>query len=91
MYILADCNFITLADRSSLPLFVYNNPTYTGNPLPPALLVELLQHPNIAGLKQSDSDLGHLVEVLYEIRTVRHLDKSLMTGIDSQFCTPTGF
>jgi 4-hydroxy-tetrahydrodipicolinate synthase len=82
--------FVSLADESPLPLFVYNNPTYTGNPLSPSLLVELLQHPNIDGLKQSESDLGQLVQVLYEIRTLRHLDKSLMTGIDSQFCAALG-
>jgi 4-hydroxy-tetrahydrodipicolinate synthase len=78
--------FTTLAERSPLPLFVYNNPGYTGNPLSPSVLVELLQHPRIPGLKQSESDLGQFVEVLYQIRTVRRLDKCLMTGIDSQLC-----
>lgn len=78
--------FTTLADKSPLPLFVYNNPRYTGNPLSPSLLVELLQHPNVLGLKQSESDLGQLVEVIYQIRSVRKLQKSLMTGIDSQLC-----
>jgi 4-hydroxy-tetrahydrodipicolinate synthase len=78
--------FTTLADRSPLPLFVYNNPGYTGNPLSPSLLVELLQHPNIAGLKQSESDFGQFVEVVYQVRAARHLDKCLMTGIDSQLC-----
>jgi 4-hydroxy-tetrahydrodipicolinate synthase len=82
--------FAELADHSPLPLFIYNNPGYTGNPLSPALLVDLLQHRNILGLKQSEPDLGQLVEVLYQIRTVRHLDKSLMTGIDSQFCATLG-
>lgn len=78
--------FTTLADRSPLPLFVYNNPGYTGNPLSPALLVELLEHSNILGLKQSESDLGQFVEVLYQVRTVRRLEKCLTTGIDSQLC-----
>jgi 4-hydroxy-tetrahydrodipicolinate synthase len=82
--------FITLADRSPLPLFVYNNPGYTGNPLSPALLVELLQHQRIVGLKQSASDLGQLVEVIYQIRTVRRLDRCLMTGIDSHLCAAMG-
>lgn len=78
--------FTTLADRSPLPLFVYNNPGYTGNPLSPSLLVELLQHPNIAGLKQSESDLGQLVEVVHQVRRAGRMDKCLMTGIDSQLC-----
>lgn len=75
--------FTHLADASPLPLFVYNNPLYTGNPLEPALIVELLEHPNIAGLKQSDADLGQLVEVIHGARE-RSLGKGLHTGIDSQ-------
>ncbi|HEX7263260.1 MAG TPA: dihydrodipicolinate synthase family protein [Candidatus Dormibacteraeota bacterium] len=78
--------FTTLADRSPLPLFVYNNPGYTGNPLSPSLLIELLQHPNIAGLKQSESDLGQFVEVVHQVRSSPSTDKCLMTGIDSQLC-----
>ncbi len=78
--------FTSLADNSPLPVFIYNNPLYTGNPLSPPLLAELLQHPRIAGLKHSGTDLGELVEVIYQIRFTRELDKCLMTGIDSQLC-----
>jgi 4-hydroxy-tetrahydrodipicolinate synthase len=77
--------FTQLAARSPVPLFIYNNPLYTGNPLAPELIVELLELPNVAGLKQSEDDLGQLVEIIHQVRVVRDLRKGLFTGIDSQF------
>jgi 4-hydroxy-tetrahydrodipicolinate synthase len=76
--------FTQLAARSPVPLFVYNNPLYTGNALSPEVVVELLELPNVAGLKQSEGDLGQLVEIIHQARTVRGLRKGLFTGIDSQ-------
>jgi 4-hydroxy-tetrahydrodipicolinate synthase len=76
--------FTQLADRSPVPLFIYNNPLYTGNALAPEVVVELLELPNVAGLKQSEDDLGQLVEIIHQARTVRGLRKGLFTGIDSQ-------
>ncbi len=70
-----------LAAASPLPVVVYNNPTYTGNPLSPALIARLAEIPNVIGLKQSESDLGQLVEIIRLIG-----DRiSICTGIDSQF------
>jgi 4-hydroxy-tetrahydrodipicolinate synthase len=77
--------FAFAADRSALPVFVYNNPLYTGNGMSPALIADILEHPHIVGLKQSESDLGQLVEVIHEVRNVRALSRSICTGIDSQF------
>ncbi len=76
--------FLGLADTTPLPLFVYNNPLYTGNPLSPDLIARLLRHPRVAGLKQSASDLGQLVDVLYRVRVVERTTKAILTGIDSQ-------
>ncbi len=76
--------FTRLAEGSPLPLFLYNNPLYTGNPLSPSLLVELLEHPNVIGLKQSEADLGQLVEIINQARVARDLRKGLFTGIDTQ-------
>jgi dihydrodipicolinate synthase/N-acetylneuraminate lyase len=77
--------FKVLADGSSLPVFAYNNPLYTGNAMSPALIADVLSHDNVVGLKQSSSDLGQLVEVIHEIRVVRGLSRALFTGVDSQF------
>jgi 4-hydroxy-tetrahydrodipicolinate synthase len=76
--------FIELSEGSALPLYIYNNPLYTGNALRPELIVELLEPPNVVGLKQSEGDLGQLVEVLHQARVVRGLSTGLFTGIDSQ-------
>jgi len=76
--------FLGLADATPLPLFVYNNPLYTGNPLSPDLIARLLRHPRVVGLKQSASDLGQLVDVLYRVRVVERTTKAVLTGIDSQ-------
>jgi dihydrodipicolinate synthase/N-acetylneuraminate lyase len=77
--------FDDVARRSPLPVFVYNNPLYTGNSMSPSLVSDILERPNIVGLKQSASDLGQLVEILHEVRGVRKLSRALFTGIDSQF------
>jgi 4-hydroxy-tetrahydrodipicolinate synthase len=77
--------FFAIADRVPAPVVVYNNPLYTGNAMRPSLIVELLQHPNVIGLKQSQSDLGQLAEVMRMVRTDGGSDRSILTGIDSQF------
>lgn len=74
-------HFKTLAEANVLPVVVYNNPLYTGNQMSPALLAALMGVNNIIGIKQSNSDMGQLVEV---IRLVKE-DSSICTGIDSQF------
>ena len=74
-------HFAIVARESPVPVVVYNNPLYTGNDLKPSLIAELAGLDNVIGLKQSNSDLGALVEV---IRLAG--DRiSLCTGIDSQF------
>jgi len=79
-----DClyrHYEKLAAGVDIPIVVYNNPLYTGNNLSPELIARLADIDGVIGLKQSNSDLGQLVEV---IRLVG--DKiSVLTGIDSQF------
>lgn len=74
-------HFKTLADKNILPVVVYNNPLYTGNPMTPALLANLMQLNSIIGIKQSSADMGQLVEVM----RLTEGDASICTGIDSQF------
>jgi dihydrodipicolinate synthase/N-acetylneuraminate lyase len=74
--------FADVAGAGILPVVVYNNPLYTGNSLSPALIAELMEVEGIVGLKQSQDDLGQLVEVL---RLAEHTGRGLCTGIDSQF------
>ena len=74
-------HFRDLAEAKILPVVVYNNPLYTGNPMSPALIARLLRIRNIIGLKQSCTDLGQLIEVIRMAPTAA----SICTGIDSQF------
>lgn len=74
-------HFKILAEANILPIVIYNNPLYTGNPMSPALIAKLLDVKNIIGLKQSSVDLGQLVEVI----RMSKKGSSICTGIDSQF------
>lgn len=74
-------HYAEIARRGRLPVVVYNNPLYTGNNLTPATLARLAGTSGIVGLKQSNADLGQLVE------TIRLAGDhfAVLTGIDSQF------
>lgn len=74
-------HFKEVAKNAGLPVVVYNNPLYTGNNLSPELILRISEIDGIIGLKQSNPDLGQLVEV------IRMAKKgfSVLTGIDSQF------
>jgi 4-hydroxy-tetrahydrodipicolinate synthase len=75
-------HFADVAGWGVLPVVVYNNPLYTGNNLSPALIASLMELDNVIGLKQSNDDLGALVEAM---RLSEATGRSLCTGIDSQF------
>jgi 4-hydroxy-tetrahydrodipicolinate synthase len=75
-------HFADVAASGALPVVVYNNPLYTGNNLSPALIASLMELDGVVGLKQSNDDLGQLVEAL---RLAEPSGRSLCTGIDSQF------
>ena len=74
-------HFQDVARAQILPVVVYNNPLYTGNALSPGLIAALMELDNVIGLKQSEDDLGQLVEAL---RLSEATGRSLLTGIDSQ-------
>jgi 4-hydroxy-tetrahydrodipicolinate synthase len=75
-------HFADVAASGALPVVVYNNPLYTGINLSPALIASLMELDGVVGLKQSNDDLGQLVEAL---RLAEPSGRSLCTGIDSQF------
>jgi 4-hydroxy-tetrahydrodipicolinate synthase len=74
-------HYEAIADATSLPVVLYNNPTYTGNNMSPQLIARLASHPGIIGVKQSNADMGQLVEVVRLVGS----DFAVLTGIDSQF------
>jgi len=52
--------FRAVADRSRLPVLLYNIPQVTGYHLPTDTIAALSHHPNIAGMKDSSGDLEKL-------------------------------
>jgi 4-hydroxy-2-oxoglutarate aldolase len=62
-------HFITVADRSKIPIILYNNPRVMGVSMEPRLIIELSQHPNIAGIKDSSGNMSQLGEIIPRIDT----------------------
>ena len=57
-------HFLELADRSPLPIILYNMPACTGVDLSAETVVELAQHPNIVGIKDSSGNVVKLGEIV---------------------------
>ena len=62
---------VTVADRSPLPILLYDVPVYTGMQLAVASLVRLLSHENVVGMKDSTADGERLHLLLAAIRDIR--------------------
>jgi 4-hydroxy-2-oxoglutarate aldolase len=55
--------FRAVADRSKIPVLIYNIPQVTGYDVPVDVVAELSHHPNIAGMKDSSGNLERMKEV----------------------------
>ncbi|MFB6194504.1 MAG: dihydrodipicolinate synthase family protein [Halobaculum sp.] len=51
----------TLADRASIPIYLYSVPKYTDVRLDPETVATVATHENVAGMKDSSGDLGAFV------------------------------
>ncbi|MDZ7344964.1 MAG: dihydrodipicolinate synthase family protein, partial [candidate division KSB1 bacterium] len=56
-------HFEAVAEASPIPILLYNVPKFTGYNLPVEVAIDLAQHPNIIGMKDSSGNLGQLVEL----------------------------
>jgi 4-hydroxy-2-oxoglutarate aldolase len=52
--------FSSVADSSPIPVLIYNFPQMTGIDVLPETVVQLSEHPNIIGIKESSPDLGRI-------------------------------
>lgn len=59
-------HYTAVADRSALPLVIYNVPANTAVDLPAEVAIELSRHPNIAGIKDSGGDVVKLARMAAE-------------------------
>ncbi len=57
-------HFLQLAEHSPLPVTIYNMPANTGVDLSAETVIELAQHPNIVGIKDSSGNLAKLGEII---------------------------
>jgi 4-hydroxy-2-oxoglutarate aldolase len=62
----------TVADRSPLPVMIYNFPQATGYDIPAELVIELAEHPNVIGIKESGGDVEKVRKMVEGTRAIRH-------------------
>jgi dihydrodipicolinate synthase/N-acetylneuraminate lyase len=61
----------TVADRSPLPLVIYNFPQATGYDMPAEIVIELADHPNIIAIKESSGSLEKVKKIVDGTRHVK--------------------
>jgi 4-hydroxy-2-oxoglutarate aldolase len=61
-----------VADRSPLPVLLYNVPPFTQYDMPVELVVELAQHPNIIGLKESSGSIEKIQAMVEGVKGVEY-------------------
>ena len=63
----------TVADRSPIPVIIYNFPQATGYDIPSDLVIELAEHPNLIGIKESSGDVDKVLEM---VEGTRHIQRN---------------
>jgi 4-hydroxy-2-oxoglutarate aldolase len=81
--ILAFYRFV--ADRSPLPVIIYNFPPATGYDIPAELVIELAGHPNLIGIKESSGDVE---KVRRMVAGTRHIKRTATVTETFEAITP---
>jgi 4-hydroxy-2-oxoglutarate aldolase len=63
-----------VADRSPLPVIIYNFPQARAYDIPAELVIELAEHPNLIGIKESSGDVE---KVRRMVAGTRHIQRSV--------------
>jgi dihydrodipicolinate synthase/N-acetylneuraminate lyase len=61
----------TVADRSALPIIIYNFPQATGYDIPAEVVIELANHPNLLAIKESSGNLDKVKAMVDATRQVK--------------------
>jgi dihydrodipicolinate synthase/N-acetylneuraminate lyase len=61
----------TIADRSPIPVIIYNFPQATGYDMPAELVIELAEHPNLIGIKESSGDVEKVRKMVEATRHIK--------------------
>ncbi len=64
----------TVADRSPLPVIIYNFPPNTGYDIPAEVVIALAEHPNLIGIKESGGDVN---KVKTMVTATRHVQRTV--------------
>jgi 4-hydroxy-2-oxoglutarate aldolase len=75
----------TVADRSPLPVIIYNFPQATGYDIPAELVIELAEHPNVIGIKESSGDVEKVRKM---VQGTRHIQRSVTVTETFEAVTP---
>jgi 4-hydroxy-2-oxoglutarate aldolase len=75
----------TVADRSPLPVIIYNLPQATGYDIPAELVTELAEHPNLIGIKESSGDVEKVRKI---VEGTRHIQRSATVTETFEAVTP---
>jgi dihydrodipicolinate synthase/N-acetylneuraminate lyase len=75
----------TVADRSPIPVIIYNFPQATGYDISAELVTELAEHPNLIGIKESS---GNLEKVRRMVEGTRHVKRSVTVTETFDAATP---
>jgi 4-hydroxy-2-oxoglutarate aldolase len=63
----------TVADRSPLPVMIYNFPQATGYDIPVDVVIQLAEHPNLIGIKESSGDVEKVRKM---VEATRHIKRT---------------
>src|SRR3954453_15054839 len=63
----------SVADHSPLPVIIYNFPQATGYDIPAEVVIELAEHPNLIGIKESGGDVEKVRKI---VKGTRHIKRS---------------
>ena len=74
-------HYLTIAEQAKIPVFIYNIPRNTGISVDSNLIIQLSQHDNIAGIKDSSGNLSFLGEFLPRVPSKFHV----LSGAGSVF------
>jgi len=65
--------FLEFADKSPLPVLIYDIPVFSGMKLDNDIVYELVKHQNVIGLKDSSSDMERFKELLSKLEDRKNI------------------
>ncbi len=74
-----------VADRSPLPLMIYTVPVFTAYDMPAEVIIELAEHPNVIGVKESSGDVE---KVRRMVAATRHVKRAATVTETFEAVTP---